>query len=386
MVNFLIQQECVIEQAFLITIYNEKTNMEQVKNNPSPAAIKAKAALDRSFKVRGVATAIGSGFFYGQYTAFMTLGMALGIWQFWYGADSGLSSFAVIFFLSALGSALIDSCSGLWAFSICTARGKFKDLFRCLKTKPGAIMVVAAIIGGPIASTAYVVGLQQAGSIVVPISALCAAFGAIISRFLFKQALTPRIILGITICFLASFIIGYSGLSLENQANVPLGLAFGFLAALCWGIEGCICGYGTSLIDPEIGITFRQCTSGLVNLLFLVPIFAFFADVNPITMFTTAVADFESSKWFILGGFVAYLNFMLWYKGNGMCGTALGMACNGMFAFWGPFFCWLVLGVGFGIEGWDMSLTAWLAAVLMVFGIFILSMNPLDLLKSKKVA
>lgn len=360
--------------------------MEQTKNSPSSAAIKAKAALDRSFKVRGVATAIGSGFFYGQYTAFMTLGMALGIWQIWYGADSGLSNFAVVFFLSALGAALIDSFSGLWALSICSARGKFGDLCRCIKTKPGAIMFVAAIIGGPMASTFYVVGLQQAGSIVVPISALCAAFGAIISRFLFKQALTPRIMLGIFICFAASFIIGYSGLSLENQANVPLGLAFGFLAALCWGIEGCICGYGTALVDPEIGITIRQCTSGLVNLLVLVPIFAIFAGVNPVAMIGTAVADFESSKWFIVGGFVAYLNFMLWYKGNGMCGTALGMACNGMFAFWGPFFCWLVLGVWFDIDGWAMSPIAWGAAVLMVSGIFILSMNPLDLLKSKKEA
>ena len=358
--------------------------MEQATNSPSPAAIAAKAAATRSFKVRGVTTAIGSGFFYGQYTGFMTLAMGLGIWKFWYGADSGLSSFAVLFFLSALGSALTDSFSGLWAFGICSARGKLGDFYRCLKTKPGAIMIVAAIIGGPIASTAYVIGLQQAGSIVVPISALCPAIGAIISRFLFKQALTPRIMLGITICFLASFIIGFSGLSLTNQSNVPLGLAFGFLAAICWGIEGCICGYGTALVDPEIGITFRQCTSGLVNLLFLVPVFAIFADVNPVEMIGIALMDFESSKWFIVAGFVAYLNFMLWYKGNGMCGTALGMACNGMFAFWGPLFCWLILGVWFGIEGWDMSPTAWGAALLMVFGIFVLSMNPMDLFRSKK--
>ena len=34
-------------------------------------------------------------------------------------------------------------------------------------------MIVAALIGGPIAGTAYVVALQMAGPIVVPISALC---------------------------------------------------------------------------------------------------------------------------------------------------------------------------------------------------------------------
>lgn len=43
------------------------------------------------------------------------------------------------------------------------------DFFRCIKTTPGLVMVAGAIIGGPLASTAYVVGLQKAGSIVVPI-------------------------------------------------------------------------------------------------------------------------------------------------------------------------------------------------------------------------
>lgn len=52
-----------------------------------------------------------------------------------------------------------------------------------------------------------------------------------------------------------------------------MGLFFGFVAAACWGIEGCVCGYGTSLIDPEVGITIRQVTSGLSNLIILVPLF-----------------------------------------------------------------------------------------------------------------
>ena len=63
-------------------------------------------------------------------------------------------------------------------------------------------------MGGPISSAAYVVGLQMAGSIVIPISALCPAIGAILGRILYKQELNKRMVAGIVICVLSSFMIG----------------------------------------------------------------------------------------------------------------------------------------------------------------------------------
>ncbi len=353
--------------------------MAQALGVLNPAAIAAKTGLDTSFKRRGIITAVLSGMFYGTYTAFMTLAMSLGVWAGWYGEHSGLSAFAVMYLLSALGAACTDTCSAGWALGLATLKGKLGDFFRCIKTKPGLVMMGAAVVGGPLASTAYVVGLQQAGSIVVPISALCPAIGAILGRVLFKQPLNARMILGIGICFLASVMIGCTGLKADAPPNLFVGIFFGFVAALCWGIEGCVCGYGTSLIDPEVGITIRQVTSCLSNLIILVPVFSMIAGVNPLGMVARAFTDGTAMPWFIVAGFGAYFGFMLWYKGNAMCGAALGMSCNGAFSFWGPFFCWLVLGAAFGRDGWSMPPIAWLAAVTMIIGIFTIAMNPLDL-------
>jgi drug/metabolite transporter (DMT)-like permease len=94
-----------------------------------------------------------------------------------------------------------------------------------------------------------------------------------------------------------------------------------------------------------------------------------------------AVGDSESIIFFVAAGLAAYSAFMFWYKGNAMCGAALGMACNGTFSFWGPLCCWLILGIAFGIAGWTMAPIAWLAAIIMVCGIFIIAMNPMDLFK-----
>ena len=358
--------------------------MAQLADAQSLSIIIAKRKLDLSFKKKGVAIALSSAVFYGLYTAFMTYGMSQGIWETWYGTNSGLSPFAVMFLLSAIGAALTDTCSACWAISIATFRGRFGDFLRCIKTTPGLVMVGAAIIGGPIASTAYVVGLQKAGSIIVPISALCPAIGAILGRFLFKQALTPRMMLGIAICFLASLMIGSTGIGADVPDGLVVGLLFGFIAAFCWGIEGCVCGYGTSMIDPTVAITIRQITSGLANLIILVPLFGMASGVNTSSMVVQAFTDSSAMPWFLLAGLGAYLGFMLWYKGTGMCGAALGMSCNGTFSFWGPFMCWMILGVILGVPGWTMPPIAWFAAVVMVLGIFMIALNPLDLFKKKE--
>lgn len=359
--------------------------MEQTLTAPNLAAITAKKRLDSSFLKRGIIVATLSGMFYGTYTAFMTLAMTKGVWAEWYSPEqTALSAFAVMYLLSALGAATTDTCSAGWALLIAFARGKLGDFGRCIRTKPGMIMLGATLIGGPLASTCYVLGLQQAGSIIVPISALCPAIGAILGRFLFKQKLNARMMLGIAICFSASVMIGSTGLGEDAPANLFIGLFFGFLAALGWGIEGCVCGYSSSLIDPEIGITIRQVTSGISNLIILVPLFSLIGGANPASMIYQAFTDTASIGWFVVAGFGAYFAFMLWYKGNAMCGAALGMSCNGAFSFWGPFFCWLVLGIAFGHEGWTLPPIAWAAAITMVIGIFTIAMNPLDLFRKKE--
>lgn len=358
--------------------------MAQAVSAPTQVAVDARKRLHSSFMRRGVITAIMSGMTYGNYTAFMTLAMGMGIWQVWYGDSSGLTPFAVLFMLSALGAAMTDCCSAVWSLVLAGWKGKLGDFLRTLKTKPGRIMIGAALVGGPLASTCYVLGLQLAGSIIVPISALCPAIGAILSRILYKQKLTPRMMLGICICLTASFMIGLTGLEESAPQNLFLGLFFGFLAALGWGLEGCVGGYSSSLIDSEIGITIRQCTSGLSNMIVLTPLFAIIGGASPVAMIGAAITDIDSLKWFVVAGFFAYFAFQLWYKGNAMCGTALGMACNGAFSFWGPFFCWIWLGLVFGNDGWMLHPVAWAAAVVMVVGIFTIAMNPLDLFRKKQ--
>ncbi len=103
---------------------------------PSAAAVAARRAMKKSFQTRGILTAVSSGMVYGMYTAFMTYAMAMGIWAVWYGGDSGLSEFAVLFLLSALGAGLTDGCAAIWALIMAALRGKLGDFRAQLQDAP----------------------------------------------------------------------------------------------------------------------------------------------------------------------------------------------------------------------------------------------------------
>lgn len=351
-------------------------------------ALEAKKAQEKSYRKKGIFIAIMSGFLYGGYTAFMTQGMATGIWAVYYGAESGLSAFCVVYVLSAVGAAVNDICSAVWTIFYAAVIGRFGDFVRTINTKPGRILIIAAIIGGPIASTCYVIGLQMAGSIIVPIAALNAAIGAIIGRIVYKQALSGGMILGIVICFSAAVIIGFFGYgvpegglagifgNLSGQAGIGMLAAFG--AAIGWGIEGAVGGYACCMVDTEVAICIRQCTSGIVNAVIFTSLLSLIGGDgigSGIALVGRALVDTPSIWMFFIGGVFASWSFKFWYRGASMCGAALGMGCNGGYAFWGPLWCFVVCGLIFGGEGWAIAWQGWAGALLMVAGILILAIS-----------
>ena len=356
-------------------------------NQQNALALEAKKKLTADFFKKGITVAILSGMSYGMYSAFVNAAMGNGVWADWLGENTVLSTFITVYVLGALGSALNDTMSAIWAWIFAARSGKIGDFFRCINSKPGRIMILAAIIGGPIAGTAYIVALQTAGSIIIPITALCPAIGAILGRIIFKQELNARMCLGVATCVLASILIGSTSMTGGAiDSTMLFGMLVALVAAFGWGLEGVVGGFGTSLIDVEIGIMIRQTVSGLVNLIILVPLLSLLSGNSLAGVILTfrALADMPSMIFFLISGFFALFAFSLWYKGNSMCGAALGMACNGAYSFWGPLFCYVVLGIMLKQPGWDVHPIVWVGAIVMSFGILLIAVNPLDFFKKKE--
>ena len=345
-------------------------------------ALQMKRALDKQFYRNGIAVAIISGVCYGLFTAFLNLGMGRGVWAGW--TTDVLSVFTVTYIIGALGSTTMYFFSALSSVGLAALQGKLRDCLRSLSTKPARNLMLLGLLSGPLAGTAYVIALQKAGSIVIPITGLCPAIGAILARLFYKQPLGARTILGIVVCFGASVMIAGNSLGAGASDDMVVGIVMAFVAAFIWGLEGCVAGYSTAMLDYQIGITLRQFVGVLSNLLVVLPLLSILSGEG-VTLawrfFGQALSDGTSLWAFALSGFFAMFAYSLWYKGNSMCGAALGMACNATYAFWGPLFCWLILGLGFGQSGWDIPLIGWVSAVGMVLGIFIIAVDPRTLLK-----
>ncbi len=342
------------------------------------------------FLRKGLIFAFASGISYGLFSAFLTVGEAWDVWNdFW--ALPIANAIIGYCLLSAVGSGLNDLISGVWCLLIASKKGKMRDFFPAMFSKPGRLIISGALCGA-IASTCYIIALMMAGGIAAAVTALCSAIGAILSRVLYKQKLNLRMSCGILICFIAAVILG--GTTLGNvDATATIGMCIAFIAAFAWGIEGCIAGYGTIMVDYELAITIRQIVSGLSQLVILVPIFCIIASAtvdmsgiegNPYVFFVGGALGSVAILWFVVSGFFANPAYSLWYKGNSMCGTALGMVCNAMYAFWCPFFMMILCGWILGWEGYTLSPIQWLMALVEIFGILLIAMNPLDLFRNKE--
>lgn len=355
----------------------------------SQSAAALRAEQKRQFFRRGVSFAVMSGVCYGLYTGFLTLAETQGPWGLWFGGSTGapqaVSAFTVTFALAALAAGLNDLWSGIWSVVACGAHGQLGDLWKTVRTRPGRIMMLCAVVGGPFATVCYVVALNSATAagnpgVIVPIAALNCAIGAVLGRVLFKQELAPHTVAGIVVCLAAGALVGGASFAAIGPEAL-VGCLFAFLAAFGWGFEGCVAGFGTVLIDYRIGIAIRQVTAGVLELLLVFPVLAVIGDGwgAPAALYAATFSD-PSFLIFAVSGLFAMPAYSFWYKGNSMCGTALGMACNGMYAFWGPFFIWVILGLlnvgGMSASYPPLDATQWAGAVVMVLGIFTIAESP----------
>ena len=174
-------------------------------------------------------------------------------------------------------------------------------------------------------------------------------------------------------------LIGSTGMSLDGFDPVMLiGFIAAFVCALGWGIEGAMGGYACSMVDTEVAITIRQVTSGIGNGIVLVSILSLIGGDGigtGISMVGQALTDMPSIWLFLIGGIFASWSFKYWYKGAAMCGAALGMGCNGTYAFWGPVWCFVICGLVFGVVGYAIPWQGWVGAIVMVIGIFVLAIS-----------
>ena len=316
--------------------------------------------VDKSHSI-GIWSGIISGLTYGIYT---TLVMVAGYYE-------PLATAVGLLAAPYVCSGLNDLFAGIWLSIYNIKRGRMAEVWQCLKTRPGQMIVLGSLLGGPIANGAYLVGLALAGAYAIPISATCSLFGAIFSWLFLKQRPTKRVVAGMVVCVAGAIIINWA--EPEGTKNFTLGIICALIAAICWGLEGMFSSSSGEELEPEISVNLRELVSGIVDLAIIVPA------VKALSLLMGTLQAGIPVIWLLVAGFSAAVSFLTSYKSNALVGCAIGMSLNVTYAFWGVLFCVLFLGQ-------ELTVTIVAGSIIIVLGAVLVTMNPLDLFRKNQSA
>ena len=162
----------------------------------------------------------------------IVLGIALAMSPF-------VSTEQAVFLAPFVSTFIHDAFSAVWSFLWNGARGNLPNVVKALKTKSGRFVALAAVIGGPVGMTGYVLSVANMGaSIGAVASAIFPAIGAVLAYFFLKEKMQwYRWI------FLILTLLGVYGLSYSPEINITnfwLGFVGTLMCAFGWGIEAVI--------------------------------------------------------------------------------------------------------------------------------------------------
>ncbi|MCI6850560.1 MAG: DMT family transporter [Clostridiales bacterium] len=284
------------------------------------------------------------------------LGIALGMTPF-------LSTQQAVFLAPFVSTFLHDACSAVWACCYNGMKGNLGGVWKAFKTKSGKWVAAAAVIGGPIGMTGYVMAVNYMGaSIGAVASAIFPAVGSILAYIFLKEKMKWY-----QWIFLIFTLLGVYGLSYSPNLDIRnfwLGLLGALMCAFGWGIEAVI--LAKCLKDPEVtdeyALQIRQTTSALFYGIVLLPVLKGWG-------FTASLFT-AGTGWLLpviaLAALFATASYLFYYKAIAQIGASKAMALNVTYSAWAMVFTVLLLR--------DTSvltpMTVLCAVVVLVCGIF----------------
>ena len=232
-----------------------------------------------------------------------------------------------------------DFFSAFWACGYNIIQGNLKNVGQAIKTRNGKFVMLAAVIGGPVGMTGYVLSINNMGaSIGAAASAIFPAIGAMLAHFFLKEKIQwYRWI------FLIVTLLGVYGLSYSSEINIAnfwLGFTGTLMCAFGWGIEAVVlakCMKDTTVTD-EIALQIRQITSAMVYGIVIIPV---------MNGWEFTISLFTNSSWIIpviaVAAFFATASYLFYYKAIKTIGAAKAMALDVSYGAWAVIFTVILL-------------------------------------------
>lgn len=288
-----------------------------------------------------------AGFFWGLDT--VILGIAL--------STTPLLNLSESMLLAPLLSSFIhDASSSLWMLAFMIVKQEIKQVIHALYSKGGKIIVLAAVIGGPLGMSGYVLSIKYIGvGYTAIISSIYPAVGALLAFIFFNEKMKRYQIVGLMISL--SGVVALSYLPITNTfSNFGLGLFFALVCVLAWASEAVIIAFGLkdACISHAHALTIRQITSALVYGMILIPLFTSLKTI-------TIVLSNSASLIILLSALFGTAAYLFYYQSIKKIGPTKAMALNITYTAW-------AMGFGVIILNEPVSLRSIFFAIVVLVG------------------
>ena len=229
------------------------------------------------------------------------------------------------------GAVLHDVACAVILLAYMAVRGRLKDTWKGLRTRPGMSVVVAALLGGPIGMSGYLIAIDNIGpGLTAIISTFYPALGTLLAFVLLKERMAPRQIAALLVALAAIVATGWSATSEPIEGgNAILGVVGALACVIGWGSEAVILTWGMrdEAVDNEVALQIRETTSAVVYLFIVAPI----AGVFGFTLHSLATL---SAGVVALAGLAGTASYLFYYKALSAIGASRGMALNISYSAW----------------------------------------------------
>ena len=234
---------------------------------------------------------------------------------------------------------LHDASSAVFSFAYMGFRRKLGETWRTLRSKSGLVIVGAALIGGPVGMTGYVLAINNIGpAYTAAISAFFPAYGAALATVVLKERMRPYQWAGLAACLAAVAVLGWTPVD-GVPGSWAMGIAGALVCVLGWGTEAVVIDWGlrNASVDDECAMQIRQTTSALTYALVILPLLG---------GWPSAVAVLTSSAMPViaLAALSGTASYLFYYKAIAALGASRAMALNITYSAWAIPFSLLLLG------------------------------------------
>ena len=242
---------------------------------------------------------------------------------------------------AAIGSSFLhDAGCAIWLMIYMGAKRRLKDTLAALKTHSGKVVMLGALLSGPIGMTGYVIAINNIGAAYTAIiSAFYPALGAFLSFVLLKEKMDKKQVAALVVALVGVMAMGYISAGDSEMGNATLGLIGAVLAVIGWGSEAVLCAWGMrdDAVDNETALQIRETTSALVYGIVVLPLFGAWG-------FTASATPSLATGVIALSALAGTASYLFYYKGISVIGAAKAMALNISYSAWAVVFGFVLQG------------------------------------------